>query len=178
MIVSLIGFMGCGKSSVGRRLSELLYCPFMDLDAVIEQKVDRTIPEIFATDGEAAFRQLESDALNDIITRYCSEPAQNNHPVMILSLGGGTVTQQRCAEIVKDKSVCIYLRTEVDTLVKRLADEAAGRPLLEGTDLRSRIETLMAERSAIYESVCHHTVDTDGKSIEMVAQEILSALEI
>ena len=63
MIITLTGFMGCGKSSVGRYLSELLCCPFMDLDAVIEQQTGRNIPEIFATDGEAAFRQMEMEVL-------------------------------------------------------------------------------------------------------------------
>ena len=66
LIISLIGFMGCGKSSVGRRLSQLLCCPFIDLDNVIEEREGRTIAEIFATKGEAGFRQLESQALQDI----------------------------------------------------------------------------------------------------------------
>ena len=176
MIISLIGFMGCGKSSVGRRLSELLCCPFMDLDAVIEQQTGRSIPEIFATDGEAAFRQMELEVL---------EPSLN-HPSAVISLGGGTVTQERCAEMVKDQTVCIYLRTSVDTLVERLSDEAAGRPLLSqchverlqgdetsANQLRIRIETLMAQRSHIYESTAHHIIDTDGLSIDEVAQSIL-----
>ena len=63
MTISLTGFMGCGKSSVGRRLSELLCCPFMDLDEVIVESAGRTVPEIFASDGEAEFRRMERDAL-------------------------------------------------------------------------------------------------------------------
>ena len=204
MIISLIGFMGCGKSSVGRRLSELLCCPFMDLDAVIEEQTGRSIPEIFATDGEAAFRQMELDTLTTIVCQSSSEfgklsaPLAPSHskaagpspysgvgkcqfrtPVsqtsdheLILSLGGGTVTQERCAEIVKEKTVCIYLRTSVDTLEKRLSDEAAGRPMLREADLRTRIETLMAQRSAIYESTAHHIISTDGLTIDEVAQSI------
>ena len=68
MIISLTGFMGCGKSSVGRRLSELLCCPFMDLDDVIVESAGRSIPEIFATEGEPSFRQMELEALKQIIT--------------------------------------------------------------------------------------------------------------
>ena len=169
--------MGCGKSSVGRRLSELLCCPFMDLDAVIEQQAGRSIPEIFATDGEAAFRQMEMKVLESVL-----KPS-----TAILSLGGGTVTQERCAEMVREETVCIYLRASVGTLVARLSDEAAGRPLLSSgqqTDshqsaesaLRSRIETLMAQRSAIYESTAHHIIDTDGLSIDSVAQSIFQAV--
>ena len=207
--------MGCGKSSVGRRLSELLCCPFMDLDNIIEEQTGRAIPEIFATDGEAAFRQMEMEALTTIVCQSSSEfgklsaPLAPSHskaagpspypgvgkcqfrtPVsqtsdheLILSLGGGTVTQERCAELVKEKTVCVYLRAAVDTLVERLSDEAAGRPMLssgQGADshqsaesaLRTRIETLMAQRSAIYESTAHHIIDTDGLSIDEVAKSI------
>ena len=181
--------MGCGKSSVGRRLSQLLCCPFMDLDDVIEQQTGRSIPEIFATDGEATFRQMEMEVLESVLKQ--SLPSQAMGPSLcgqrgstvlehsikpstaIVSLGGGTVTQARCAEIVKEKTVCIYLRTGVDTLVERLSDEAARRPLLQGSDLRTRIETLLAQRSSIYESTAHHIIDTDGHSIDEVAQSIL-----
>ena len=188
MIISLIGFMGCGKSSVGRRLSELLCCPFMDLDAVIEQQTGRTIPEIFATDGEAAFRQMELEVLERILKQSLPSQAMGpslcgqrgstvlepslKPPTAIVSLGGGTVTQERCAEMVREETVCIYLRTSVETLVERLSDEAAGRPMLKGADLRTRIETLMAQRSAIYESTAGHIIDTDGLSIDEVAQSI------
>ena len=67
MIISLTGFMGCGKSSVGRKLSELLCCPFMDLDDVIVEREGRSIPEIFASDGEAAFRRMELEALKAVL---------------------------------------------------------------------------------------------------------------
>ena len=218
--------MGCGKSSVGRRLSELLCCPFMDLDNVIEQQTGRSIPEIFATDGEAAFRQMEMEVLTTIVCTSPSVFGKLNAPLapshskaagpftdpaaagcsqkrstgpfsgklatlpgvgkcqfrtsvsqtsdheLILSLGGGTVTQERCAELVKENTACIYLRASVNTLVERLSDEAAGRPMLKGADLRTRIETLMAQRSAIYESTADHIIDTDGLSINEVAQSI------
>ena len=128
--------MGCGKSSVGRRLSELLCCPFMDLDLVIEEQVGRSIAEIFASDGEAAFRQMELDALRSIILGNSCESVekqsvpQPHSKALVLSLGGGVVMTPECAELVKENTLCIYLRTSVDTLVERLTDEAAGRPLL------------------------------------------------
>ena len=93
--------MGCGKSSVGRRLSELLCCPFMDLDAVIEETQERSIPEIFATDGEAAFRQMEVEALSRIIE------AQQLRDNLIIALGGGTVMTPECADMVREKTHCI-----------------------------------------------------------------------
>ena len=160
MIISLIGFMGCGKSSVGRELSRLLCCPFMDLDDVIVEAEGRSIPEIFATDGEAAFRRMELKALQTLLcsgwpktkslprlgrgplpfTRPraatvfdspCAE--QHDNIVMILALGGGTVMTPECANLVKEHSFCIYLRASVDTLLEHLSDEADGRPMLNSS---------------------------------------------
>ena len=176
--------MGCGKSSVGRRLSDLLCCPFMDLDAVIEQQTGRSIPEIFATDGEAAFRQMELAALRSIISAEGMVEREKKQspcsPTLILSLGGGTVMTPECAELVREQTMCIYLRTSVDTLVARLANEPSGRPLLaannvipsevEESTLRHRIEALMSRRSHIYESTAHHMIDTDGCTIDSVAE--------
>ena len=213
--------MGCGKSGVGRRLSELLCCPFVDLDAVIEQRSGRSIPEIFESDGEAAFRQMEHEALSDILEEAgklsaplapshskaagpspypgvgkcqfrttTSQPLSNPQNVLILALGGGTVVTPECAEIVREKTECIYLRASVETLLAHLSEEAAGRPMLSGCHverpqgdetsthhLRTRIETLMSQRSHIYESTAHHIIDTDGLSIDTIAQTIIEILD-
>ena len=211
--------MGCGKSSVGRRLSELLCCPFMDLDSVIEEREGRSIPEIFATDGEAAFRRMEKEALLSVIAqpvdsfgpRHCFAQAppsrgwQNANSVhqadaptmqyclenpegeehLVMALGGGTVMTRECAEMVHKKTLCIYLRASVDTLLAHLAGETDGRPMLqaaplgvipsegdaevENSPLRLRIEDLMAKRAATYENTAHMIIDTDGRSIEDIA---------
>ena len=214
--------MGCGKSSVGRRLSELLCCPFMDLDDVIVEREGRNIPDIFATDGEGEFRKMELEALMGILStsepRQCAPLAPSHcvgpspyagvrkcqfrtnaltpienpsyhlgasscHPErsegsinLILALGGGTVMTPECAELVRENTVCIYLRASVDTLMQHLESEAAGRPLLSG-DLRRRIETLMQQRSSTYEKTAHITIDTDGKSVEALASEIAFGLD-
>ena len=219
--------MGCGKSSVGRELSRLLCCPFMDLDAVIEDTHGRRIPEIFATDGEADFRAMEVETLRDIIS-HCGQgrlpkqslPSQAMGPSLcgqrgstvsvtspdhshtaecqfrtnvltpechpersegsadlVLALGGGTVMTPRCAELVHENTLCIYLRASVQTLVSHLGNEAAGRPLLEASDLQERILTLMSIRSPTYEKTSHIIIDTDGKSIEAIASEIISLLK-
>ena len=175
MIISLTGFMGCGKSSVGRELSRLLCCPFMDLDSVIEEKAGRSIPEIFATDGEAAFRQMESETLEDIA---------GADDAVVLALGGGTVMTRECAEIVHEKTLCIYLRASVETLVRNLSGEADGRPMLNTSsrgakrrgDRQTRIEELLSKRSATYESTAHITIDTDGRSVTEIAEDIRQAL--
>ena len=204
MVISLTGFMGCGKSSVGRRLSELLCCPFMDLDDVIEERSGRRIPEIFESDGEAVFRRIELETLREIISqnvmtgpseperlRKQSLPQQVAGPSLcgqrgstvsvasparkdsvVLALGGGAVMTGECAKLVHEHTVCIYLRASVDALVARLKDESAGRPLLSGDSLRERITGLMVQRTSTYEKTAHITIDTDGKSIEVIAEEI------
>ena len=111
----------------------------------------------------------------------------------VLALGGGTVMTPDCAHMIQERTCCIYLRATVNTLVQRLRNEAAGRPMLRtrtpdpGTEpcptpadadiaLRERISSLLAQRSAIYESVAHHIIDVDGLSVEDVARSILSTI--
>ena len=156
--------MGCGKSSVGRELSRLLCCPFMDLDSVIEEREGRSIPEIFATEGEDAFRRMEAEALRKCIYGQASDK-------LVVALGGGTVMTEECAKIVHEKTVCIYLQASVETLMDHLAGEVDNRPMLAG-NLRTRIEELMSIRSATYEKTAHIMIDTDGKTIEEIAREI------
>ena len=138
MIISLIGFMGCGKSSVGRELSQLLCCPFIDLDNFIEERDGRTIAEIFVTKGEAGFRQLESQALQDIChPEIPDHPDQSEvTPHLVLALGGGTVMTPQCAELVRKNTLCIYLRASLDTLHERLSSDISIRPLLTTSSLR------------------------------------------
>ena len=193
MIISLCGFMGCGKSSVGRRLSTLLCCSYMDLDAYIEKEAGRSIPDIFASDGEGAFRAMELEALQKIVPSPSSEGKENSPESpdidgggkMILSLGGGTVMTPLCAEIVHEKTLCVYLRASVDTLIEHLSGETEGRPMLnsgnssngsESEALRNRIIELMSIRSATYENTAHIIIDIDGKNIEDICSEILASL--
>ena len=217
MRISFIGVRGCGKSSVGRRLSELLCCSFIDLDSVIEEQAGRSIAEIFASDGEASFRQMELDALRSIIQAgtaservpkqslpssmgpsLCgqrgstvSEPSLMPRHCIVLALGGGAVMTPECAELVKENTVCIYLRTSTDTLVARLAKESTGRPLLntgnqpsnvipsevEESTLRHRIETLMSKRASTYQATAHHIIDTDCLTIEEIAKSLVHILK-
>ena len=198
--------MGCGKSSVGRRLSELLCCPFMDLDEAIEAWAGKSIPEIFAEDGESAFRKMELKTLNGIVpmpmysrgplpadagplplpgggkmplayNRHTSlsseDPYDESSQDIILALGGGTVMTRECAEIVQNRTICIYLKASVETLVSHLEGETANRPMLLGESLRDRISGLMDQRSATYESTAHIIIDTDGKTIDEIAETIV-----
>ena len=167
MLITLTGFMGSGKTTVGEVLADFLGCPFYDLDALVVKKAGRSIPEIFADGGETAFRTLEAKVLRQAVEKYAESTA-------ILSLGGGTLGTPASARLVAEKTTCIYLRASVDTLAARLAPEAAGRPLLRGApDLRERIAALLAGREDVYASTAHVTVDTDGLSPEQIADEIV-----
>ena len=165
MIVTLMGFMGCGKSSVGRELARLLCCPFMDLDDVIEEAEGRSIPEIFANDGEAAFRRMEAEHLQILL---------DSHNISaVVALGGGTVMRKECAEMVREKTMCVYLRATVETLVRNLDGESENRPMLSNEEpLNVRVAHLLALRSGTYEQTAQMVIDTDGKSIAEIAMEI------
>ena len=157
--------MGCGKSSVGKRLSELLCCRFMDLDAEIVARAGRSIAEIFAVDGESEFRRIEKEVLREILDTSSSS---------VLALGGGAVMTEGGEKMVHEGTMCIYLKASVDTLVEHLTGETSGRPLLnQETSLRKRILELMSLRAEIYQRTAHLIIETDGKSIDEIANEII-----
>lgn len=159
--------MGSGKSCIGREVSSLLSCRFADLDDAVEKENGSAIPEIFSKYGESGFRRMEEKALEDIVSNTADKD------MLVLSLGGGTVTTPRCAEIVKEKTVCFYLRAALASLVKNLENEAEKRPMLASwKSLESRISELMNVRSAIYEDTAAYIVDTDGKTCREAAEEI------
>lgn len=173
--------MGCGKSSVGEAISTLLCCPFVDLDSAIEKSSGRKISEIFKENGEAYFRQLEANTLSEILNT--SEKAiRSETPDIVLSLGGGTVMTPACAELIKNRTICFYLKASVETLIAHLSDQINERPLLHTSDIESgdiistlsdRIKKLMDSRASIYESTAHHAIYVDDKSIDNIAEEIV-----
>ena len=152
MMITLTGFMGSGKSTVGRLLADALGCPFLDLDDLVVKKAGKSIPDIFAEDGEPVFRQLEARLLRQTVEKYAETTA-------VLALGGGAVMTPASASLLHEKSVCIYLRATLDTLLSRLAGETAGRPLADDA-MASRL----AEREPVYEETAHVIIDTDGLS--------------
>lgn len=116
--------MGCGKSSVGKILATLLpECRLIDLDTYIEEKQGKNIPEIFNEYGEAAFRRIEREALEEIFS-------DKSRPRAILSLGGGTVTSEQCRQLIRQHTDCFYLRATTDTLLDNLEGHSDGRPML------------------------------------------------
>jgi shikimate kinase len=161
MMITLTGFMGSGKTTVGRVLADALGCPFLDLDDLIVKKAGKTIPEIFAQDGEPAFRQLEARLLRQTVEKYAES-------TVVLALGGGAVTTPASATLLHEKTVCIYLRATLETLLQRLSGETAGRPLADDA-----MAGRLAAREPLYEETAHVIIDTDGLAPDEVADEII-----
>ncbi len=170
MPIILIGLPGAGKTSVGEILASLLSLSFLDSDRLIEAKENRTVSRIFAEDGEKRFRELESRLLGDLKTGS-----------FVLSCGGGLPMTPGNMDALLKLGQVVYLKTEIDILVKRLA-ATHDRPLLkshsedpETSDehvLRKRLSTLESERAQVYERAVL-TVQTDGLSTGEVAEKIL-----
>ncbi len=161
MMITLTGFMGSGKTTVGKVLADFLGCPFMDLDDLVVKKAGKSIPDIFAQDGEPAFRELEAQVLRKTVAKYAESAA-------VLALGGGAVLAPASAALLREKTVCIYLRATLDTLLARLEGETAGRPLADAS-----LADRLASREPIYEETAHVIIDTDGLSPDEVADEII-----
>lgn len=161
MLIALTGYMGSGKSTVGAMVADALGCPFIDLDQVIVKKAGRSIPEIFEAEGERSFRRLEKQALEKTVDKYAEATA-------VLSLGGGTVTIPGAVQLLREKTLCIYLQADADTLQQRLEGEREGRPLA-GEGFAERL----ADRAPLYEAAAQITIDTAGLSAEEVTDEII-----
>lgn len=165
--IVLTGFMGTGKTAIGRHLATLLGRPFLDLDAVIVQQTGQSIPEIFATDGEAHFRQLECDVAATLSTL----------PGLVLATGGGTLLDPRNRQALTSTGDLVTLTCSADELAGRLST-TGDRPLLSGVpDLVGRIEELLTERAATYAGILL-TLDTSGRSPESVATELAAMLTL
>lgn len=153
--------MGSGKSQVANALAELWRKSAVDLDHAIEQRAGMGIPQIFERRGESGFRELERSVLRELL----ADPK-----VCIVSLGGGTVTDFVSRRLLLEQGVLITLRASLDTLCARVGS-GRGRPLLAGGNIRQRLETVLEQRAAAY-AECHREIETDGRSIREVAQEV------
>lgn len=165
--------MGCGKSSVASLLARQMSCFYFDLDDTIEMEEGRSVSEIFEEGGEAAFRILEYDYLDRIISDYEDFPT-----TMILSLGGGTIMQPQCAELIKENATNVYLKASVGQLVENLRIVGVeNRPLLkDAEDLETKVRTMLEQREATYEKCADIILEIDGLSPEQIAQAIKERL--
>jgi len=163
--VILTGFMGSGKSSVGRVLAERLACRFVDLDAEIVVAAGRSINDIFARDGEQAFRSMESACLMRVLGGGRS----------VIATGGGVVMAEDNRNSIRRLGVVVNLAVSLPQVLKRLHG-AVDRPLFAGSNAPNSLKLLMDGREQFYADA-DIRIDTDGKSVEDVAAEILRFLE-
>lgn len=167
--IILIGFMGSGKSTVGRCITEIdTKYKQIDTDWYIEKKYRTQISNIFATKGEAAFRQMETDCLKEILKD------ENGH--YVLSVGGGLPMKDENQKLLHQIGRIVYLRASVDTLKGRLSGDK-NRPLLQGGDLSDKITDLMNKRQGTYENLADIIIDTDNMTIEDVIEIIMREIQ-
>ena len=167
--IILVGFMASGKSHVGRILAERTGMPLVDADTVIVERAGKSIEQIFADDGEAAFRSLERQVIADL----CGVSGQ------IISAGGGAFVDPDNRQVMLEGGTVFCLQASPETIYQRLrADNESGRavrPLLAGPDPLGRIRELLEQRGEAY-GQAHHCIDTDGLTAEEVAERALNLL--
>lgn len=161
--VVLIGFMGAGKTTVGRALAKSLHCNFFDLDDVIEQREQKSVAEIFASSGEPAFRRAESAALHALLQDR--QPAND----LVIALGGGAFIQpQNRAVLESAGAITVLLEAPLEELRRRVGNESKVRPLAQQQE---RFNELFAARRADY-ALARYKVQTLGKPVGQITAEI------
>ncbi len=158
--IVLVGFMGSGKSSVGRELARRFGVPFVDVDAWIEAAAGCRIRDLFAREGEPAFREREKAALREVLSvKGC-----------VIATGGGAFADEENRVLLRSYAPVVYLDTAVETLLERLSADL-GRPLLRGGDREEVVRALLARRIPGYRTA-DVTVRTDGRTVEEVAGQV------
>jgi len=163
MSVILTGFMGTGKSTVGKQLAERLGVPFVDTDERIEQMEGRPIAAIFAADGEAYFREVERRVLAEAL-----------HGNAVVATGGGAITDPINRERMRAAGPIVCLTADVDVILER-TERDARRPLLNAQERRTQVTQLLQERSRAY-AQADFTVDTSRRTVDAILDDILSFL--
>lgn len=159
--IVLCGFMGCGKTTVGKVLAKALNFEFADSDSFIEQKEGKSISEIFAENGEEYFRKAETQAVKELALKSDT----------VIATGGGAMLKTENANALKDKGFVVFLDVSPETVVKRLKDDAT-RPLLKRADRDRVIKELMSSRRPYYLTAADVTVNADGDATD-IAREVI-----
>ena len=163
--IFLIGPMGAGKSAVGRQLAKLLHLSFVDSDDEIETRTGVDIPFIFEKEGEDGFRKREAKVIDDLSAMES----------VVLATGGGAVADPQNRSRLGARGFVVYLHTTVDQQLAR-TQKGRERPMLANGDSRNILEDLMAVRDPLYREIADLTVETDGRKVKAVANEILERL--
>lgn len=172
--IALVGMMGTGKSTVAARVASTLGWTCIDVDALIESRTARAISDIFATDGEAAFRALEADVVADVLGDGVlgdTGDAGRRPPGCVVALGGGAVLTASTRDRLADCDAVVWLHAEPAVLARRLAGDTS-RPLLAGDPL-ARLVALAGERDGVYRSVATHDIDVSELTLDDVVARIV-----
>lgn len=162
--IVLIGLMGCGKSSIGRRLATRLELPFVDADSEIEQAAGKSIADIFAEDGEDVFR----DGERRVIARLLDNSSQ------VLATGGGAFMNADIRENIHTAGISVWLRADLDLLMERVG-RRTHRPLLQTDDPRSVMQTLIDQRYPVYQQA-DITVDSQKAAHDVIVRDVVRKL--
>ncbi|MFN3829107.1 MAG: shikimate kinase [Tepidimonas ignava] len=165
--LALIGLPGAGKSTVGRQLARRLQVPFVDSDAVIEDRIGCTIREFFEREGEEAFRDLEEAVLDEL----------TQGPPCVLSTGGGAVLRPLNRQRLRARGRVFYLRSTPEELYRRLRHDRT-RPLLQVADPLQRLRDLYAVRDPLYRETAHYVIETGRPTVATLVNMILMQLEL
>ena len=164
----LIGYMGTGKTAVATELSALLLRPVLEMDALLAARAGKSIPAIFAEDGEACFRAAETALLKEIAT--------GSFPPAIVSCGGGVPLSSGNRELLKSSGSVILLEASPATLWRRLQGDTS-RPLLQDKNSEQDLAAMLAVRMPFYQAAAHLRIPTDGLTPREVAERIRAELE-
>lgn len=159
--VVLIGFMGAGKTAVGKSLAQHLSSSFIDTDHLIEKRTGKQIKEIFAEQGEEAFRKLETETVKEV-----SEKEDQ-----VIAVGGGAVLREENVQALKKNGVLVYLKADLAILFERTKG-TQKRPLLEVPSPKEEIERLLSIREGVYQEVADIIIDTSALSVPEVVSEV------
>lgn len=160
--IILIGFMGCGKSTVGKKLANAFSYQFMDTDARIEEQSGKKIAQIFEEEGEEAFRQAETALLKQLL-----QEADRR----VIATGGGMPMREENVAYLRKIGTVVFLEASIETILERLQNDTE-RPLAAGKDREKNLRTLYEKRLPVYRGAAELCVDTDGKSFYGIIQEI------
>lgn len=164
--IALIGFMGTGKSVVGKALAEKLGKTLVDTDSVIEIQAGKTISKIFEEEGESEFRKKEKEVVATIA-------AKKNQ---IIACGGGVVLNKDNIFRLKQSSIMIWLTASPEIITQRISEDGDGRPLLQGKKTIPEIKSLMLSRKKFYESAADIKIDTSELNIRTLSEQIINKL--
>lgn len=167
--IALIGFMGTGKTTIGKALSDATGREFVDTDSLIEKRAGKSIPRIFSEDGERFFRELESAVVREV----CGLES------VVISFGGGVLLDPSNTAIITENAKVVLLRSSVDTVISRTSS-VNTRPLLNVNEeiLEETVKALLGERETLYTDAMDLAIDTDSMSLDEAVDEIIRRLNL